>query len=149
MSHRPVRWFRAVAVLAVLTTTTGCGGDDSGGGPDPEATIVTVVDLQLDLPVEVPGDAPAPSNGVYAGEPTGTDPWESIWIGSDFDPEALRAAVRAFGESTGARYDDLLEQIVYNTTIGGEDRAVYVWVRTTDQGDHPTLLEIGTAAPTG
>jgi hypothetical protein len=52
----------------------------------------------------VPGDIPAPSNGVFAGEPS---------------------------------------------AINGQDRAVYVWVRTTDQGDHSTLLEIGTAAPTG
>lgn len=143
MNYPRVGWFSVVAVLALLMA--GCGGGES----EPEATIVTVADLQLDLPIEVPGDIPAPSNGVYAGQPTATDPWVSIWIGSDFDPARLRGAVREFGEAIGAAYDATLEQIVYNTTISGEDRAVYVWVRTTDQGDHPTLLEIGTTPVDG
>ena len=33
--------------------------------------------------------------------------------------------------------------------VGGQISSVYVWVRTTDQGEYGTLLEIGTAEAEG
>ena len=138
------------ALLIVVIALAGCGGDDDGGpSEDGEpasdtAIIVTVGDLDLDLPIAVPADIPAPSSGVFAGENELATPYRAIQIGSDYDPEALRAAVRAFGESAGANYDESLGQVLYITTVDGVEQGVYVWVRTTDVGDHSTLLEIGT-----
>lgn len=149
-----------VAVLAMLAT--GCGGgddgDDSGsevsssdGGEasssdDGGSTITTVGALGLDLPIAVPADIPAPSTGEYVGENEAAAPYRAVQIGSEHDAEELRAAVRSWAGSVGANYDESLEQAVYVATVDGAEMGVYVWVRTTDVGDHPTLLEIGTVA---
>ncbi len=128
----------AVVLLVGALVSAGCGS--SGGG----ATIVTVGALNLDLPITVPSDIPAPSNGEYAGENEQAAPYRAVQVGSDFDSEELRAAVRDFAESVGANYDESIEQALYTTTIDGVDQGVYVSVRTTDVGPYPTLLEIGT-----
>lgn len=131
-----------VGVVTVLSLcATGCGGDDA---TVEAATLVTVGDLGLDLPFSVPADIPAPSDGQFVGQPP-ADPWSAIQIGSTFDPESLRAAVRTFGDSVdGSRFDDSLGQVTYETEIDGVRHSVYIWVRTNADVDLSTLLEIGT-----
>lgn len=128
-----------IAIIAVLAA--GCGGDD-GGGED--ASLVTVGDLGLDLPISVPPAIPAPSDGEYVGQPP-AEPWSAVQIGSAFDPEALRQAVRSFADTEpSARFDETIQQLVFEADIEGLPHSVYVWVRTNADIDLSTILEIGT-----
>ena len=147
-------------LAAVLLLGMACGGNgdesstassDDGGSEEVDAsgiggaTIVTVGELGLDLPIVVPDEIPAPSSGVYVGEIEGDDPYTSVHIGSDYDASELRAALRDWAAAAGANFDDSLEQaLLVTSNPDGTTTAVYAWVRTTDQGDYPTLLEIGT-----
>ena len=147
-------------LAAVLLLGTACGGNgdesstassDDGGSEEVDAsdsggaTIVTVGELVLDLPIVVPDEIPSPSSGVYVGEIEGDDPYTSVHIGSDYDASKLRAALRDWADAAGANFDDSLEQaLLVTSNPDGTTTAVYAWVRTTDQGDYPTLLEIGT-----
>lgn len=130
------------AVLVLGPAVGGCGDDDSGPA-DADTGLVTVVALDLELPFAVPGDIPAPSDGELAGENEAASPYRAVQIGTSFDAEQLREEVRAFGRSVSARYDEGTGQVVYETDLDGVRHTVYVWVRTDDGGDHPTLLEVG------
>ena len=147
-----------LAAVLVLAAACGSNGDepstassDDGGREEADAsdsggaTIVTVGELGLDLPIVVPDEIPAPSTAVYVGEIEGDDPYTSVHIGSDYDATALRAALRDWADSAGANFDDSLKQaLLVTSNPDGTSTAVYAWVRTTDQGDYPTILEIGT-----
>jgi len=128
-------------LMAVALLAGGCGDDESGAEP---ASLVTVGDLALDLPISVPDDIPAPSDGEYGGDAS-LEPWSAIQIGSRFDPEELRAAIRAFGDTVeGSRFDEAIGQVTYQADLDGAPHTVYVWVRTNADIDLSTILEIGT-----
>lgn len=149
-----------LAVLLLLIAACGSSGDDSDSDASQDsssesdsndesdggdATIITVGELGVDLPIVVPDDLPAPSNGTYVGEVDGDEPYQAVHIGSDYDADELRSAIRSWADATGANFDESINQaLLITTNDDGTTTAVYAWVRTTDQGDYPTLLEVGT-----
>jgi hypothetical protein len=116
--------------------------DKSEGASDSDGSsgIVTVGALGLDLPIPVPDDIPAPSDGVFVEVRT-LGEWETIHIGTAQDAEQLRTAIKDHaGAVEFGRYDETLGALMFDLP----DYAYSIRVFTTDQGDYDTYLEIAT-----
>lgn len=102
--------------------------------------MVTIADLDVDLPFAIPGEIPAPSDAEYIGEATNAAPYSAVQFSTGMDAEALRAELAAFAADTDANFDEAIDQVTYLTEIDGVQHNVYAWVRTVE-GD--AVLEVG------
>ena len=145
----------ATMIVMIGCALAACGGDDSGAlnvganeGNVDVPTMVTLGELGLELPIVVPSDIPAPSDGVYAGENELAARYRAVQIGTLYDPTALRSTVRQFAETVGGNYDATLGRVTYVIEMKGVETGVYVsarkYVQTSIHGDtYSSLLEIG------
>ena len=141
----------AVATVALLLLV-GCGGDDDddsgdangGGSSNDAAAIVTLDELGLDLPIELPGDLPVPSDGQYIGESEVSEPYTAVLIATDMDQDVLDEAIRSHAASTGMAFEESIAQASGRFDLSDGPHQVYIWSRFT-QGT-TLVVEIGRLA---
>ena len=140
----PRRWLIGVLLSAALLVTA-CGDDSGGTGAGEEGgdgpAVVTLGELGLDLPIELPPDLPAPSDGTYVGDSPEAEPWTAVRIATQIDQAVLDEAIRAFAESDpDAGLDESIVQAQTTRDLSDGRYGVYIWTRTIDE---QLIVEMG------
>ena len=143
------RWRELLVALAVaVLVAAGCGGDDDAGdvAADPDGSggavsIVTLADVGLDLPIELPGDLPVPSDVTYIGESEVADPYTAVLLATDMDQGEIDAAIEAYAASAGLGFEESIAQAQGPFDLSDGSYQVYIWSRFTD--DTRLVVEIG------
>ena len=132
-------------LLSAAVLATACGDDGGGTGAGEEGgdgvVVVTLGELGLDLPIELPPDLPAPSDGTYVGDSPQAEPWTAVLIATDIDQAVMDEAIRAFAESDPeAGLEESIVQAQTTRELSDGRYGVYIWTRTIDE---QLMVEVG------
>lgn len=158
---------RGVAVVLITALVlAACGGDDDDAGrsgttaseggasaaeqsdasedASGDAAMVTLGDLGLDIPFDLPAELPVPADGRYIGESPISDPYTAAMIATDLDRADIDAAIQAHAEANNMSFDESIAQATGTFELADGPHFVYIITRVTD--DTQLVVEIGRLA---